>query len=327
MKKVTRFGAAFAAAAMIIVFLSSCSGPGPAPSDGRTVLTIGGTKINYDLYRYVFLNTRDDMDGGDHTVWQGDYAAQAELNDAVLEVLTRNTAIEKLAAKYGIKLSADEKREAADAVAAKAAVTGSDGKTGRDLLEDAHMTEYAAYYVSCFTSLWGKIYNHVTNEENGILRFSDEELISAVPEKFTCISYVYIPRDKENALQLALEASEKISGGADFGDIVTEYGSDPDMSARLEHGYYYVEGEIIDGVADEAAALGPGETSGVIDLGQGYFIIRRLPVDMDYVRSDLSTFRTKYLAHLFNVMVDETAAGLDVKYGKPYASLTVETVK
>ncbi|MBO4413956.1 MAG: peptidylprolyl isomerase, partial [Clostridia bacterium] len=212
-------------------------------------------------------------------------------------------------------------------ISAQANAPAESGLTGSDLLAEAYMTEYAAYYVSCFTSLWGKIYDHVTSEENGILRFSDDELIAAVEEKFTRISYVFIPRDAEDAMALALEANEKIESGADFSEVVEEYGQDANMSSLLGRGYYYVEGEIIDGVADEAASLEPGETSGVIDLGEGYFIIKRLPLDMDYVRSDLGAFRTKYLAYLFNEMVSETAAGLSVKYEKLYSSLTAETVK
>ncbi len=320
-------------AAVMCLPLVACSDFAPKAADGRTVLTIGGKKINYDCYRYVFLNTRDDLDGGDHSIWNGNYSAQAELNDAVLEVLVRNTAIEKLADKYGVKLSASEKRKISEDVKAGKnipAETGSDGQPGKyydDLLKEAYLTENSAYYVSYVTAVWGKIYDYVTDETNGVIKCSDSELAAAVPEKFTCIAYVFISRDTENALSLAIEAREKAESGTDFSDVVLEYCDDPNMRSMLEHGYYYVEGEIIDAVADEAAELGIGQISGVIDAMQGYFVIKRLPIDTEYVLSDLSTFRTKYFAYIFNRMVDETAAGLKIKFSGLYSSLTVETVK
>ena len=60
MKKIASFLLVIAT----LLCLTSCA-QAPKPEDKRVVLTLSGEKIYYDYFRYVFLNSKADMDGGD----------------------------------------------------------------------------------------------------------------------------------------------------------------------------------------------------------------------------------------------------------------------
>lgn len=79
---------------LLILSLTSC---GVKPEDSRVVLTLDGEKIYYDYYKYIFLNTRDDLAyGQDDNYWENNYTGQLELTDSVMETLLRNKAITEL---------------------------------------------------------------------------------------------------------------------------------------------------------------------------------------------------------------------------------------
>lgn len=294
------------------------------PENGKTVLKVGGKNINYDYYRYVFLNTRDDLDGGDRSVWASDIALQLELTDSVLATIRHNRAIELLADEYGVSLSSDEKKEIRQWVSDQKAALGDNWD---ESLKNAYLTEYMITYLKEFETLWDKIFNYITNEMNGIIRISDNELIDIIPERFTRILFVMIPKDSENALDTAREVRQKALDGEDFRELAAEY-NDPDaVSYNVEDGYYFVEGEILPDVESEIKELEIGEISGIIDTDTGYFIIKRLEIDSNYVDKNLEEFRTNYYARYFNDLVEKIESDIETVPTDYYSELTVFTVE
>ena len=305
----------------LVLTLFACS---VKPENGKTVLKVGGKNINYDYYRYVFLNTRDDLDGGDRSVWASDIALQLELTDSVLATIRHNRAIELLADEYGVSLSSDEKKEIRQWVSDQKAALGDNWD---ESLKNAYLTEYMITYLKEFETLWDKIFNYITNEMNGIIRISDNELIDIIPERFTRILFVMIPKDSENALDTAREVRQKALDGEDFRELAAEY-NDPDaVSYNVEDGYYFVEGEILPDVESEIKELEIGEISGIIDTDTGYFIIKRLEIDSNYVDKNLEEFRTNYYARYFNDLVEKIESDIETVPTDYYSELTVFTVE
>ena len=70
-----------------LLTLVSCSQT-PKPEDKRVVLTLSGEKIYYDYFRYVFLNTKADMDGGDEDYWTENPEKLEEMFDCTREELS-----------------------------------------------------------------------------------------------------------------------------------------------------------------------------------------------------------------------------------------------
>ena len=52
-------------------------------------------------------------------------------------------------------------------------------------MEKSFFTPYSFVYVQCFTELWRAIYDHITAEENNIIRADDKTLTDADSEAVT----------------------------------------------------------------------------------------------------------------------------------------------
>lgn len=303
-----------------VLLLASCS---PSPKDSRTVLKIGDKKINYDYFRYVWMNTRDDLSGGDEIVVQNDYALQMELNDSVLNTLLRNCAIEKVAEKYNISLSKDEKRTIKAWINDQKAAFGDDYEKS---LSDCYMNEYLLWYLQCFNSLWSKTYDYVTDITNGIIPCTDELIMDSVRNEFFCIKYIMISDETENARSLADEV-RRLCTKRDFEDLISEYNTDDNMKSKIDCGYYFIKGEMIEDIESTVSDMEIGEISPIIDTDSGYFIIRRYKIDERYISENMGDMEEKYLAGRFNEMVEKMIDELEVEYTKLYGKLNVYTMK
>ncbi len=324
---VRRLAAGLLALLLSSFFLLSC---GVKPVDKRVVLTLDGEKIYYDYFRYVFLNTRDDMDGGDHSYWKDNVSAGLELSDRTMEVLLRNKAITELAKEYDIRLTREQKKEIDDYIKASKEEFGGE-EAFKKSLEASYMTEYSLRYVQNIVQLWSDLYHYVTSEANGVIRCSDEILLDDIPKNFRRIEYVMIRNDetddKEENASLAESVRERALTGEDFAGLIKEYGEDETMSEKLKDGYYYTVGGIVREVEEAVEELAEGEISEVIDMGYALFVIHRLPIEDSYVKDNMEEFRESYCARIFNEMVAEKASKIKVKYRDLYGELTVFSVE
>ena len=314
-------------ATVMLFLLVSC---GVKPEDDRVVVTLDGEKIYYDYFRYVFLNNRDDMDLGDRSYWNDNITAQLELADCTMEVLLRNKAILKLAEKYDIRLTSDQKKEI-DNYVEEAKKSYENEAAFKASLAASYLTEYSLRYIQEVMQIWSDLYAYVTAESSGIIQYSDEMLLADISVNFRRIRYVMIYNDEtddagENGA-LAETVHQLALNGDDFDELIREYGEDDTMEAKLEEGYYYTLGAIVEEMQGAVEELEENEISEVIDMGYGYFIVQRLPIDSEYAEKNLDEFRESYLARLFNDMVDEQMAKIEVKYEDLYSELSVFTVE
>ena len=313
-------------ALMSLLLLASC---GVKPADARVVLTLDGEKVYYDYYRYVFMNMKLDMDGGDAAYWQSHPEEEAVLREKVLETLLHYRAITRLAGTYGIELTKAQKKAIRDDIAdAKAAMTGGE-EAYAQYLEEAYMSEYTLLYMQEMTELWSLLYDHVTDEMSGIIPCSDEMLEADIPKNFRRIRYVYIEKNgahPEADAEKAQEVYQKAVAGEDFDSLIRDYGQDPDMLRMIRDGYYYTLGAIDETVQAAVETLEVGAIAPVIEVPYGYYVVQRLAMEEPYIDQNFESFRVQYRARVFNEMLAAEAKKVKVAYEALYEELTVATV-
>ncbi len=313
-------------ALITLMLLTSCS---VKPQDSRVVLRLDNETIYYDYYRYVFMNTKRDMDGGDASYWQEHPEEEAELMQSVMETLLHYRAIQRMAATYNIRLTKAQKKAIKATIAeAKAAMTGGEEEYLQSL-EEAYMSEYTLLYMQEVTQIWSLLYDYVTDEMSGVIPCSDETLDADIPKNFRRIRYVYIeknPEDPETVSATVKEVYDKATAGADFNSLIDEYGEDPDMDRLMKDGYYYTLGAIDEAVQEAVEKLDEGAIAPVIEVSYGYYVVQRLALDETYVNKNYEIFRAQYRARVFNEMLAAEAEKVKITYEKLYDELTVTAV-
>ncbi len=322
-----RIIALFAAVCILASVLCSCSKKYEIkPSDKRVVMTVGGEKIYYEYFKYVFLNTKADMDGGDESFWNNDPDAFKALKESVMETIIHNRAIMLLADKHGVALTEDELKVIHDSFEELKA----DKDSWSAAQKEGYMSEYSFLYLERFTNLWDKTYEYVTNIENGIIKADDETVINDASKNFRNVSYVYIPyKDTNRAEKLAIAQTvyDKAVAGEDFDELIKEYGQDNTMAAYIEPGYYYAVGSKVPEFEEAVENIGSGEIAPILDLKTGFFVIKRLNIDLEYVEDNLYRFTDMYLAKAFNNMIADLEKDMEISYGDVWNNLTIDSVK
>lgn len=307
--------------AVSLLTLFSCSSDikMPKAENNETVLTVGGKKINYDVFRYFFLNSKLSIDNGDEEYWTNNPDAEKALKDEVLDLILTAEATVKLASKHKIKLTKSEKQEVNDQLS-----------EWRDMGFDGYMTDHAFVYVQRYVSIWQKIYNYAINEESGVIKCTDATVLADIPVNFKNIRYIMLEFDdtnKDEKKTLADSLLAQARDGGDFERFVKDYCEDPYMRSLAGSGYYFTKGQIAEDVETIADTLEIGEFSEVVTVDGAYFIVQRIEIDDDYVQNNLNKFIEMYLARRFNEMVEEIKDGLTVKYTDTWENANVSNVK
>ena len=299
----------------------------PKPENDKTVFTLGGEKIKYDYVRYVYLNTKADMEyGEDESYWENDPEAFNELKASTLDTIARNRAIELLAKRYKIELTESEKQAVNDTLEE----LREDESTWDEAKKENYLTDYSFAYVQRFSVLWGKIYDYVTSPESGVIESDDKTIMADIPVNFRNIKYVYIKydgSDKEAKKALADEVLEKANSGESFVELIKEYGEDTTMANYIDIGYYYTLGMIDEKVEKAVEELDFGEISPIIDVKTGFFIVKRETIDLDYAEKNIATFADYYVARRFNEMVDEIKNDMEMEFSDFWNNLKLDDIK
>lgn len=316
------------AVVFISALISSCVGGTemPKPENSKTVFTVGKEKMNYDYVRYVFMNTKADMDGGDESYWESNPDALEELKEAVVETIAHNRAIAMLAKKHGVSLDKKDKQ----IINSELESLKSDKKSWDAIKKENYMSDYSYVYVQRFTYLWSKAYEYITDMESGIIKSDDQTVLDDVPKNFRCIRYVFIEyseNNKEEKRSLAQSVYEKALSGEDFKSLIEDYGEDPTMDRLIDDGYYYTVTSITEEVENAVNELDAGEISPVTETAFGFFVVQRLEIDMEYAKENLSSFAKQYVGRVFNEMVLSIKNEMKIEYSDFWKNLKISDFK
>lgn len=329
MKKIKKILSLVLAALALLTTLSACSGrkkgdPPVYTSDKTVVLTLGGYNVTKDFYRYLFLNTKQFYDGGDETYWEGKDVSI--ITDDVLKSLKKTYAMFKLADEYKIELTDED-----DAYIDEYIAQSKEGMTDDEYLsslDEAYMTEELYRFVMEVQQLEYLVYSHIINDENGILRFTDDDLTKAVKSDFVRASHILFTykndEEKTEAQKDAEAVLEKLKNGEDFEKLKEEYSDDPALKGNSD-GYYFTHGEFETDFEYTAFALKEGEISEVISTPVGYHIVKRLPLEDKYINDNFETIRGQYKTSLYYKMVEEETEKLTAEYKKDFADIKLDS--
>jgi len=307
--------------ALFVVVSTAACGEDP---ENPTVLIIEGDKIALDEFNYFYYNTKEDFDQGNESYWSATENGK-KLYDDVFFILKRNRAIKDLAKEYGIKLSSQTKSEISEYIKqVKNSYTSKEEYYSK--LESEHMSERMFGELLRLRELWQQLYEHVTNEASGIILADDKTLLEDIPKNFYRATHILIMNDEgedpaENKA-LAEQLLARIKAGEDFDTLKDEYTEDQRVKGNSD-GYYFTHGQMIQSFENAVKQLEPGEISDVVESVYGYHIIRRLPLEDEYIDKHLEELRDLYMTRVFNEMLEERANSYEITFTEAYHQLDI----
>ncbi|MDO5125576.1 MAG: peptidylprolyl isomerase [Ruminococcus sp.] len=133
---------------------------------------------------------------------------------------------------------------------------------------------------------------------------------------------------KDKAKKLAEDVLKKAESGENFETLVKTYGWDTGMEKSPE-GYYINENtSFVKEFKDMAFKLKENEISGLVESDSfGWFIIKRLPVDMDYVNKNIETMINEYDQPRLQKFFSDYSDKIEVVYDEIFDKITVDSIK
>ncbi len=169
----------------------------------------------------------------------------------------------------------------------------------------------------------------ITDEETkeGYDELTLSEKSTAKKTAFNALSEEDQKKAKEDAKKLAEEVLAKAKDGDDFDKLIKEYGWDPGMETYTDGYYINQNTSFVDEFKTAAFKL---KENGISDLVEnssyGWFIIKRLPIDMDYVDKNIDSMIIEYDTPTINQLYTDTMKEMNVEYNDYYEKITAESI-
>lgn len=139
---------------------------------------------------------------------------------------------------------------------------------------------------------------------------------------------------REKAKQLADEVIAKVNAGEDFYQLMAEYNLDPGMAPKDAEditsvdGYYITKDySFVQEYIDGAFALEENQTSGLVETTYGYHIIKRLPLDMEYIENNTDDMASDYSSAYINKAIGDYMDNLKIEYCDFYDDIKIDSIK
>ena len=300
----------FCALLVSLFLLSSCSGRVANP-----IVKIGDHSFSTDFYRYLYLNFEEEMPD----------AEEAEIHQTVLAELREVAAVYEMADNYDIRTEASGK----DAYEAMLESDFEGDEAALEAaLEQAHMDRKLFETAYELQAIEEAVYFFVVDEANGIIHASDEILLKDISTNFFHASHILIRFDnhdaKEECLALAQQALDRVNKGKDFAALIVELGEDEFMLNNPD-GYYFTHDEFeVMEFEKTVKELEIGQTSGIVESPYGYHIIKRLPLEEDYINENLESLRASFCTRKYYEFKANLASGFTVSYTDAFETFSAE---
>ena len=300
-------------------------------SYGQTALTVGKYTVTYDVYRYFYLNYRDELEDK-YTAADGNVdtaALDREIRERVAEAVTGLYGTVSLADDYGITTADGDVKSTADTYvdAVKSYYKDNGGDYTADL-EANYMTEQVFTFLMSVDAMEDKLFTTLVSD-GGKIEDNDEKVLEILHgEDFVRAKLIFIENDDgedvENNRKIAEEALAAYKDGTDFNTLVGRYSEDYGMPTD---GYYFTRMEMIDVIETAAFAMADGEISSVLECEDGFYILLRLPKDEAYITENFADLKSQYQSAVFYGMIDDRAALLTALEGEYVRGLSYEEIR
>lgn len=304
---------------LVATFLVSCA-PGAFSKNTKTVMEIAGYKVTYDEYRYFYYNCMLDMgDGFDYK----DEAQMKTLKEKTEAALRKRYAYALLCDKYNRKLSKADKKEMNALIKQDIADFGGEDKYKQELRQRRMTGDIFREQYELNGYLIGYLYELLITGYDNVIPVDDETVIKDVYDNFYHYTEIFIPFNQgsdynENKAK-ADEALAKLNSGESFDAVAEKYSQ---WTVDFRVGVYGTTGMKTELVEKTAFALEVGQYSDVIFTSEGHHIIKRLPIEKEYIDKHFDTLLTDSATRRFYEFIDKEAAALTVEYKDYYSELS-----
>lgn len=324
-----------------VLFAVSCSGGtlytvSPTDEQKKVVGYMGEFEVYYDEIYYLTMNYKNqyELKYGEG-IWDDIAKAQfymEDLQNDIIEALAVNYSALALAKQYGITVDSAEVVKYRDARMEEmaeeikqvliASYKGDDEAYSPNQneindeyvlqLKDAYMTDR---YLRFLYSVDGCVEQLVSKyKDNGKISDDDAAVEDYIYNNFCRTLHIYIRNDTgESAIENRAKAQQILdridSGKNTFIEMMER---SEDFKTASTSGYYFCRGEMTDVYESAAYALDINEYSGIIEDGSGFYIIKRLPIETNYVNSNFEQLKQQY--HYGVVNDDITNAAKELKF-------------
>jgi len=156
-----------------------------------------------------------------------------------------------------------------------------------------------------------------------LIPVDDQTIKNDVKENFYHYTQVFIPfeqgTDYNENKDMAEEALAKLKAGTSFEDVARQYSR---WTVDYRVGVYSTYGEKLEIIEKTALSLEIGEYSDVIFSSEGHHIIKRLPLEDDYIDKNLDTLMNVSATRRYNELLTKEAAALTVIYTDYYNGIS-----
>ena len=311
-------------AASFLLTLSSCGDSKKklesTKEDKTVVMTVGEYEVPLELYNYVALNTKSDHEKGDGSdIWLGESGAAklSELEDSINETIVHLYTTLYVCDEYGISPDDSYITDALD-IQMDAIYEGyeNDYDVYAEEIAEYHMNDSVYRFITRNDILSEELIHKMMDDK--VIPSTDEELegIISGPD-FIHVKQILISNDNGNSeeenLALAEDILKKLNDGADFDEMIQQYGGDLYLF-NTDNGYYISRGSYHEAFEEAAFSLEIGEISGIVKTDAGFSIIKRYPKDAEFIAENFNVLADDYIRGRYNLILAEKEKELSVTY-------------
>lgn len=177
-------------------------------------------------------------------------------------------------------------------------------------------------------------YSQVELDDSEAEGYDDKTLsqkISVKSTKYSTMTEAEQNEQKAKAKAVAEEALKKAKDGEDFLELVNEYGWDIGLEQDPSKGYYMKRdnaGGYPQELLDAAFALEEDQVADELteNTTYGYFIVKRLPVDMDFINENIDEMIKSNDQPAIQQKLQEVSEGMEITYGADWDKLTIDSI-
>lgn len=291
--------------------------------EAAVVGSVAGFEVRYEELRYVVtINQRElDQKYGKYETLDGDKKAQyeAEFNENVLDDIKSNYVILSLCQEYGIDTDSRDAdkyvngavRDFVDEIGGK--------KQYKAWLKKNNMTDALLRLVYKVSYLEGEIVKELEARGEEI-KYNEDNLGDFVnfvlnDESYVKVIHAYYPKDWKysdgrGSLAHAEDELAKLNAAKSdaerFSIMKSAIGNAPFVAGYSVMGsdYYITYGQMNEKYENIAFSLGEYESSEILELEEGYYILMRVPKEKDQIGPRANEFLTYYKYAVLKQLAD-----------------------
>lgn len=270
------------------------------------------------------------MDNGDDSYWESHADEQDSIKEEALKAVKGFYAVAKIADDNGVGLNDDDKTQVSSRVESliQQNFEGNRDKYNQ-ALQESYMTEDLYNRILENSLFKEKVGSEMLNEKTGKYLITEDEMREILSKDYLRASHILLKTGtKDDAAQKAKaeEALEKAKAGEDFDELVKEYGEDDGMKDNTD-GYYFTKGVMVEAFYNAAVGLKENEISGLVESNFGYHIIKRLPMETEYIDEHIDELISQHRQLLLQQEYEKAQNEMTVEYGEQYDQININSLK